>query len=123
MAQSKSSVINAPGESTAAQAIHWTTCDSNDNGTYFDMNGVAGDKAIILIAHLDSQRTQATSTGSTHWFLGSSGGSACSGASKENRFYSARSLGRMGLALISTADDKVSFSGSSNSAEITIICQ
>ena len=120
MAQSKSSIINAPGDSTSLRVIMWSSLATNGNDVYFDMNGVKGDRAIILIMNRDADHTVAANTGSTHMFIGSSGGSACCGSSKANMYYSARSLARKGLSFISTADAFVAISPSTAAGVISV---
>ncbi len=120
MAQSKSTIIAAPGDSTSVRVIEWSSIATGANGLYFDMNGQKGDKAIILILNTDSDHIVAGATGSTSFYIGSSGGSACSCASKENRFYSARTLARKGLGMISSGSVQISVSPTTAAGTICV---
>lgn len=118
MAVAKSTIINAPGNSTSATMVVWSTISTDANNVYFDMRGVQGDRAIILLASLNSSDNTATSTSSLFW-LGASN-SAASGASGVHN-YSARRQGRMGLDFYSSnAGGRISLSPSTAAGKIAI---
>ena len=50
MAAHKSTIINAPGNSTGYAAISWSSFDSGANNVYFDVNDVDASKLLILVA-------------------------------------------------------------------------
>ena len=100
MAVAKSTIIVAPGVGpTTATKIGWSSLASGANNTYFDMRGVAGDKAILLVASLNATAMTATSTGAQFW-IGSSNSAASGGSGVYN--YSARRRKRMKVSVYSS---------------------
>ena len=116
MAVAKSTINVAPGQSTAAQVIEWSTLSSGANNTYFDVNGKDGSNMLILFASLCS-----TGTGTTGglFYLGASD-SSDAGTTGDHTF-SARALGRMAIsAQPPTTAAKEALSGSTTLAKIAI---
>ena len=114
MAVAKSTIINAPGNSTAGAIIYWSSLATDANNVYFDMNGKQGDRAIILVANINS-----TDVGTTAglFFIGGSDSDAAS----TNFPYSASRLGKMQVSVHPpTASAKESLSPSTTAAVISI---
>ena len=117
MAVAASTINVAPGNSTAAQVIEWSSLATGANNVYFDVRGKDVGKILFLFANINS-----TDVGTTAglFYFGSSN-SAASGSSGGIYPFSARRLGRLSVsAQPPTTQAKEGLSPSTTAAIIAI---
>ena len=117
MAVAASTINVAPGNSTAAQVIEWSSLATGANNVYFDVSGKDVGKILFLFANINS-----TDVGTTAglFYFGSSN-SAASGSSGGIYPFSARRLGRVSVsAQPPTTQAKEGLSPSTTAAIIAI---
>jgi len=76
MAESKATIINAPGNSSTPALINWSSLASNNNNIYFDVRSKDASKLIILVANVAAKGLTATCgkfVVGTSYFAGATG--------------------------------------------------